>query len=159
VVCLHGCHVGLPGLGFSLDPQSILCIRAPLLDECHGFNYFVLMHWNQIVDKVSPYIVKIETPVCSGTGFVYHCNENKFVYGIATANHVVSYAENWREPLKIHFNNNETLFLKEDERVIFSDFKTDSAVILFPKNDLKLPEFFIPLLPTERPISIGIEVG
>jgi len=28
------------------------------------------MPWNQIVEKIKPYVVKIETPAGSGTGFL-----------------------------------------------------------------------------------------
>jgi acetone carboxylase gamma subunit len=133
---------------------------SSLLDGYHGFNYFVFMNWDQVVQKISPYIVKIETPVASGTGFIFHFNENRDIYAIATALHVVDYAENWKQPVKIIFNNTEeTLFLKETDRLIFPDYKKDSAVLLFQKGTLQLPETLIPLFPTERPISIGIEVG
>jgi hypothetical protein len=118
------------------------------------------MHWNQIVDKVAPYIVKIDTPVGSGTGFITLCNENKNIYGIATAAHVVNYAEQWQQPIRIHFQTlAETILLKENDRIIFIDLAKDSAVIIFQKNDLKLPEVFVPLLPVSTRLSIGIEVG
>ena len=35
------------------------------------------MNWNEIVDKVAPYIVKIETPRGHGTGFLCLYNENR----------------------------------------------------------------------------------
>jgi hypothetical protein len=50
-------------------------------------------------------------------------------------------------------------FLKEGQRVIYTDWKTDSAVILFQKGDLPFPEQLIPLLPSDRKIALGCEVG
>lgn len=118
------------------------------------------MNWDQVVQRVSPYVAKIETPTCHGTGFLVVYNEDRSWCGIATAAHVVEYAERWQQPIRIrhHQSNTETL-LKEGERFIFIDSNTDSAVILFQNRDLKLPETLIPLLPLDKPLPIGVEVG
>jgi len=118
------------------------------------------MNWDQIVTKITPYIVKIETQSGYGTGFLFLYNENKAWCGVATAMHVLNQAEEWQQPLRIrHHSSGESIFLKESERVIFKDRETDSAVVLFPRGDLPLPEDLIPLLPTEAIIPIGVEVG
>ena len=118
------------------------------------------MHWNQIVSKVSPYIVKIETPTGSGTGFLCFYNEDKTLCGVATALHVVNHADEWQQPIKIiHHQSGKIGFLKESDRIIFPNRKADSAVVLFQKGNLPFPEEPIPLLPIENPISIGVEVG
>lgn len=118
------------------------------------------MNWNQIVTKVIPYIVKIETPRGSGTGFLCMYSEDKSLCGIATALHVVDYALDWQQPIKIvHYSSNTTKLLKELDRFIVPDWNTDSAVILFPKSDFPFPEELINLLPIETPISIGHDVG
>lgn len=118
------------------------------------------MEWDQIVKKIEPYIVKIETPTGSGTGFLCVYNENKTWCGIATALHVVDYANDWQQSVKIHHTvSGKSSFLKENQRIIFTDWKTDSAVILFELGDLPFPEQLIPLLPSDRKISIGCEVG
>ena len=118
------------------------------------------MNWNQIVTKVSPYIVKIETPNGSGTGFLCFYNKDKSMCGVATALHVVGYENEWAQPIKIihHSSSHEKLF-KESDRVIFADYKTDSAVIVFFKSDFPFPEIVLNLLPIEKPINIGNEVG
>lgn len=107
------------------------------------------MSWDPIVTKVKPYIVKIETPSGSGTGFLCLYNEDKDWYGIATAEHVVEYADDWQQPIKIIYQPAPVpSFLKESERVIFRDWKTDSAIIFSPKpKEFKLPETLIPLRP------------
>jgi len=118
------------------------------------------MNWEACVEKVGPYVVKIDTPTGTGSGFLFAFNEGKKLCGIATALHVVDDTETWGQPLKInnqHFQ--KTAHLREPERSIFKDPETDSAVILFERSQLDLPEVLIPLRPIASPISIGAEVG
>ena len=118
------------------------------------------MNWDSVIQKVSPYLVKIEKPTGSGTGFLCAYNEARTLCGVATANHVVADTEEWQQPMRIHSHNfQQTAFLKETDRVVFTDWKTDSAVILFAPVDFQFPEELIPLRPIEAPISIGVEVG
>lgn len=118
------------------------------------------MNWNQIVQHVTPHIVKIETPSGHGTGFLYLHNQDRTWCGIATACHVVDYADEWSQPIRLrHHSSNSPILLKEDSRVVFKDYATDSAVILFFKNDFPLPENPIPLLPAQTHLSIGHSVG
>jgi hypothetical protein len=118
------------------------------------------MNWDQIFQKVSPYIFKIETPTGSGTGFLCLYNDNKAFCGVATALHVVEYANGWQQPIRlIHHLSSQQLFLKETERIIFTDWKTDSAVILFQKPVFELPSDLVELLPIDTPLSIGNEVS
>ena len=120
------------------------------------------MNWESAINEVSPHVVKIETPTGWGTGFLAFYNHDKTWCGIATAAHVVSHADEWQQPIKIR--NEVTAaprFLKEDERVIYVDHLTDSAVILFLRGDLQLPEFPIALTPMDQPgtIGIGVDIG
>lgn len=52
------------------------------------------MNWGVIVDKITPHIVIIETQSGYGSGFPLLYNENKTFCCIATAFHVVNYADN-----------------------------------------------------------------
>jgi hypothetical protein len=118
------------------------------------------MSWERVVEKVTPYIVKIETPEGFGTGFLCGYNESRSLCLIATAYHVVHQADEWRQPLKIHNSDfAKQIFLSESERVIFSSRQTDSAVILCPVNGLRFPENLIPLRPMDASIGIGKDVG
>lgn len=118
------------------------------------------MNWDQIVQKVTPHIVKIETQSGHGSGFLFMYNDNKSWCGIATAAHVLYQADKWKQPIQIfHSESNQTLFLQANERVITIDWETDSAVLLFNKVELPLPQDLIPLLPSSSPLSIGLEVG
>ena len=57
--------------------------------------------WSRLVEEIKPYIVKIETPHGSGTGFQIG-EDAKWAYAITvTAHHVIAFAEEWRLPLKI----------------------------------------------------------
>lgn len=118
------------------------------------------MEWDQIANKVAPYIVKIETPESSGTGFLCFYNDDRTICGVATALHVVSHADEWQQPIKInHIHSGKKSFLIETNRYIYVNLVTDSAVILFHVGDLPLPSTLIPLLPVDTPITIGNEVG
>lgn len=118
------------------------------------------MDWTNVVEKVTPYIVKINTPMGHGTGFIYMYNENKTFCGIATAWHVIDYADEWQQPIRIYQpSSGNSLFLSYNQRVIFPEWNKDSAVILVPYRDLVFPEKVIPLFPTEAPLGIGVGVG
>jgi hypothetical protein len=118
------------------------------------------MDWNQIVEKITPHIVKIETPQGHGTGFLCLYNEDHSLVGVATAYHVVEHAEKWQEPMRIqHEHSAEFAFLKEPDRFIVSNPSSDSAVILFLASHLVLPSEPIELLPIETRLPIGVEVG
>lgn len=89
------------------------------------------MNWNDVVQKVTPYVVKIETPQGHGTGFVCFYTDEEIFCAIATALHLVAHADRWQEPLRIHHHPSNTMvLLKEHERFIFSDVTRDSAVML-----------------------------
>jgi len=118
------------------------------------------MNWNEIVDRVTPSIVKIETPRGHGTGFLCFYNEPRNYVFIATALHVVEQADKWLEPIRLqHFPTGGTTLLQESERVVFTDEAKDSAVILMPVGKLNLPEQPIALRPTNDRLPIGVEVG
>jgi len=67
------------------------------------------MNWDQVVQKVTPYIVKIETPTGYGTGFLSLYNEDKTWCGIATAAHVVGDADEWQKPIRIRHHESGTV--------------------------------------------------
>lgn len=115
------------------------------------------MNWDKIVVKATPYVVKVDTPSGGGTGFICLYNDDKTWVGVATAAHVVASADEWRQPIRLHFGSKQR-YLDHTERVIFLSWNTDSAVIFF-KNDLDLPQDLLPLFPASRDISIGIEIG
>lgn len=117
------------------------------------------MNWDQVVKKVSAHAVKIETQSGHGTGFLFMYNDTNTWCGIATAEHVVSYADDWQQPIKIYPQSGEPLLLPPQNRTIYRDWQTDSAVILFFKGDFQVPQIPLALLPMGKLIDIGAEVG
>lgn len=118
------------------------------------------MEWDEVVARVTPYVVKIETPAGHGTGFLCLYNDNKSFFGVATALHVVSYASEWRQPIRLHhYPSSTTMFIKASERIIFVDRDTDSAVILAHPGKLNLPDDSLALLPSSSSLAIGSEAG
>ncbi len=118
------------------------------------------MSWDQAIGVVTPHVVRIETPSVYGTGFLAFYNHDSSFCGIATAAHVLSHADEWQEPIRIRYGSSSTpKFLKAEDRVIYLDHSTDSAVVLFLKGDLQLPERPIALLPMDQPCAIGADVG
>lgn len=118
------------------------------------------MSWSLLIEAVRPHVVKISTPDGFGTGFLQFHTYDKTWCGIATAAHVVSHADEWQEPIRVyHPLSSTTVLLSHDQRVVFTDHKTDSAVILFLKGDLKLPEVPVTLLPMSEPCGLGVDVG
>jgi len=59
--------------------------------------------WQESIDSVTPYVVKILTPYGSGTGFMISHGKNKNICGIATAAHVVEQAHYWEQVNKSGF--------------------------------------------------------
>lgn len=119
------------------------------------------MTWDLIVEEIKPYIAKIETPTASGTGFLCLYNSNKQWCGVATALHVVSYADYWQQPIRIILQNiPQQIILYPKDRVVFTDFSKDSAIIFFDRSNIKeLPEELIKLHAVDQPLKIGSEVG
>lgn len=117
------------------------------------------MGWDEVVDRVSPYLVRIETPECFGTGFLCFYNLDKSWIAIATAAHVVSRADEWQQPIRIRYQDqSQVSFLNTPDRVIYLNPATDSAVILFP-NLLGFNQDGIPLLPASTDLPIGTSIG
>lgn len=118
------------------------------------------MHWDKAIEVIKPHVVKIETPDRYGSGFLAFYNHDRTFCGIATAAHVVSHADEWQEPIRIKNEMSKVpRFLKQEERVIYLDLSTDSAVVLFFKGDFVLPETPIGLMPINEPCAIGRDIG
>lgn len=118
------------------------------------------MNWGEAIKTISPHVVKIETPTGYGTGFLAFYNLAHDWCGIATAAHVVSHADEWQEPIKIRTEGSPIpKFMQAGERVIYLDRPNNSAVVLFLKGNLQLPESPIALMPMDQPCSIGVDIG
>jgi len=114
--------------------------------------------WHELVDKVKPHVVRIETPRYSGTGFFFHRTKTGLI-AIATAAHVVDEAQYWEEPLRVHYDKNEPLLLREGDRAILIDRKRDTAAIVLAGKGLPVPEKPIELAPEKSHLKVGTDVG
>ena len=117
------------------------------------------MNWSDVASSIKPSIVRIETPSCFGTGFLCLYNHDDSWCGIATAAHVVSHADEWQQPIRLRATDGTVVMLKESERVVMIDHNTDSAVVLFQKNQFPLPNPAFPLFSLDNSIPVGSEVG
>jgi trypsin-like peptidase len=118
------------------------------------------MNWHKVVNEISPYVFKIETPGGHGTGLLCLYNETKTLIGIATAHHVVDDADQWQQPIRIrHHESGKTVLLKESDRLILGNPDTDSAVIILQPGIFELPKEIIPMLPNDKVLRIGVEIG
>jgi len=93
------------------------------------------MHWSDAVNSSLSCIVKIDTPTGHGAGFLCFSNPAKPMVAIATAGHVIHHADQWMEPIRIYTHDgSKSLLLKADERHITMGNQSDSALILFSKD-------------------------
>lgn len=119
------------------------------------------MNWQTIVERVNPFVVKIETPDGHGTGFVCAMNADRSLVGIATAWHVISHAASWGEPIRIKDAAGQVAFFGGYDYTVWPSGLTDSAMVLVDAARLGFvfPEDLLPLLPTSSSLAIGAEVG
>ena len=117
-----------------------------------------VLQWFEVVEEITPYVVKIQTSQGTGTGFVFHYY--KGLAGIATAYHVIEHADLWHEPLRISQNSKtDTLGANESERTIR---KIDDTAVIWKRmshSTLEWPKKLIPLLPGKRWLKIGADIG
>ncbi len=116
--------------------------------------------WASALEFVKKYAFKIATPGGSGTGFMLTAPNSQGFCGVATANHVVSHAHQWEEPIKlIHAESGDTVILHNAERFIFANAQQDLAVIVFVNKKFDLPETDPTLLPEDEHLKPGIQIG
>lgn len=116
--------------------------------------------WHEVVELLGPYVVRIWTPQGSGTGFLVSNSKTSALCGIATAEHVISHAHYWEEPIRIeHQASGKTMLLRQTDRAITAKPATDTAAIVFERGDLVLPVDGLPLTPKEKHFKPGVEIG
>lgn len=111
------------------------------------------MNWDQLVDRITPLVVRIDTPTMSGTGFLCLYNDDRSWVGIATAGHVIFHADQWVEPIRITTPTATQLF-QPSQRIVLPNWDADSAVLMIP-NDFNFTQNVIPFFPTTSTLPIG----
>src|SRR5262249_41776855 len=116
--------------------------------------------WSDVIQEISPYLVKVMTPAGSGTGFLVGHTKSKNVVGIATAAHFVQHAFEWRQPIRIsHATSSVEVFLTHEDRAILTDLERDTGSVIFAKAKIPFPEEPLPLIEKGYHLKIGNEVG
>ncbi len=121
--------------------------------------------WYELVDIITPSIVKIETPDGHGTGFFIGYNQEHTWALIATAGHVVENADHWLQPIRIHnIAKKKSVLLQESSRVMFPDPSVDGdTAIIFAQiskvSELDLPEKPIGFIESGMILKVGVDVA
>jgi len=118
--------------------------------------------WQDAVDKIKKYVVRISTPDGHGTGFLLSRSTGKRdVFTIATAAHVIAHAHEWRLPMKIfHPESDKTVMLSADQRTAVCEPANDTGVVFtFHLNEIPFPLEALPLASGRLYLRVGIEIG
>lgn len=116
--------------------------------------------WHQVYEKVSPYLFKIKTQQGHGTGFFFATNDGNSFIAIATASHVIAEADSWRLPIRIrHHLSGVEAYFEYGDRAVIRDDRLDSAAVIIPASEFKLPPLPPQLLEAERSMKVGASVG
>ena len=116
--------------------------------------------WFVAIDPVRPFVVQIVTPDGRGTGFLLHADDPNENWVIATAAHVVRYAFEWEQAIRIvHDESEESLLLHHEDRAIVMDTDQDTAAILLGQDALALPSESPPLLAPNHTIRTGVDIA
>ena len=115
--------------------------------------------WHEIVDIVTPYVVRIWTPQWSGTGFLVSISKSTTLCAIATAAHVIAHAHYWEEPVRIeHQASGTTLLLRQNDRAIHIETEKDTAAIMFEHRGMVVPIDILPLVEKDKHFKPGVEI-
>lgn len=118
------------------------------------------MEWHNAVQALAPYVVRIATPIGSGTGWLVSRSTTTSLCGIATAAHVINHAHYWEEPIRLtQAKSGESVLLHESERSILLDPSLDSAAIVFSQSELSFPDATPSLINKDKFVKPGVEVG
>jgi len=116
--------------------------------------------WYLTFERVLPYIVRVETPVGSGSGFLFATNDSKAIVAFATAAHVVEHVDKWKLPLKlVHHETGNEIFVPDEDRFIEIDSERDTASIVLARPGTYLPNDLLPLTDTRKALKPGVDVA
>jgi len=120
----------------------------------------LILPWDEVVAGLHPYIVRLSTPSGWGTGYFLRHSNGGLVSGIATAAHVVEHAHLWEDPIRIHHPaSGGSLVVRHNERALWINSQSDTAVLIVHRDAIKFPEDAIDLAPKGKHLTVGNEVG
>ena len=116
--------------------------------------------WQEAVEALRPYVVKIGTPDHDGTGFLFAFAGGGAICGIATAAHALAHAHAWEQPIRLEHTASGTVrLLHPNERGIVIDEANDTAALVVLRDDLPLPTTLLPTTPEGTTFRVGVEIG
>lgn len=116
--------------------------------------------WQEAVERIRPYVVRLATPAHSGTGFLFAFAAEGGICGVATAAHAVADAERWEQLIRIeHLDSKTVRLLHPTERTITIDEATDTAAIVFLRDGFPFPTQLLAFTPERVSYRVGIEIG
>ena len=118
------------------------------------------LSWQDAIDIIHPYVVKISTPLGFGTGFLFAHSADNSIVAVASAAHVLSHAHEWQQPIRLyHPSSKKDVFLKEEDRAIVLDSDLDTAAVVFTKPPFPLPDSLLALAPQGKRLRQGVNLG
>lgn len=60
-----------------------------------------MYQWHEAVDALRPRMIRIATPIGTGSGFLLPWQSKSGLCAIATAAHVIDYAFYWEQPIRL----------------------------------------------------------
>jgi hypothetical protein len=119
-----------------------------------------MYEWYEAVDALKPRMVRIATPVGTGSGFLLPWPSKSGLCAVATAAHVVDHAFYWEQPIRLdQVETGNSMLVRQDQRAIFSDATLDTAVVVFECGTIQPPESGLAFVPEEKYLRVGNEVG
>ncbi|MBP1641673.1 MAG: hypothetical protein H6Q03_342 [Acidobacteria bacterium] len=116
--------------------------------------------WQEAVEAVRPYVVRLSTPEHAGSAFLFAVAAEGGICGFATAAHALAHASAWEQPVRIeHAASGFERLLRPTERSIVIDEETDTAALVFLRDDFPLPDTLLPMTPEHVAYRVGVEVG
>jgi hypothetical protein len=119
-----------------------------------------MYEWYEAVDALKPRMVRIATPIGTGSGFLLPWPSKSGLCAVATAAHVVDHAFYWEQPIRLdQVETGKTLLIRQEQRAIFADSRLDTAVIVFEAETIQPPEGNLSFVPEAQYFRVGNEVG
>jgi hypothetical protein len=114
------------------------------------------LQWLDAVERVRPFIFRITAPSGFGTGFLVSRSEAGDICAVATAAHVISYANEWEQSIKLEYFSTEPSLVPR----LPQSFLLRPAAIVFNAGNLNLPTIKPhDLIEEGKVIKVGVEVG
>ncbi len=118
------------------------------------------LSWQAAVAAIAPYVIKISTPEHSGTAFLFAFAAEGGICGFATAAHALAHANLWELPIRVeHCSSGYTRMIHAHERAIVIDDDTDTAALVFLRDEAPFPRVLLDTTPETTNLLTGHEVG